>query len=99
MSSQEKDEEFEKAEREFRILEKALKLFLKNLAIFCDQAKVGSMYAPSWYDVVALSYVILSKAHFFYIGQIHYSLKWEKLKKLPDVYLVNGGSSIKWHNL
>ncbi|KAL3194439.1 hypothetical protein MRX96_046068 [Rhipicephalus microplus] len=39
LTSVEKDEAFERAEREFRVLEKALKLFLKNLAVFCDQMK------------------------------------------------------------
>ncbi|XP_050041946.1 dynamin-binding protein-like [Dermacentor andersoni] len=39
LTSVEKDEAFERAEREFRVLEKALKIFLKNLAVFCDQMK------------------------------------------------------------
>ncbi|KAH9374618.1 hypothetical protein HPB48_014666 [Haemaphysalis longicornis] len=39
LTSVEKDESFERAEREFRVLEKALRLFLKNLAVFCDQVK------------------------------------------------------------
>lgn len=39
LTSVEKDESFEQAEREFRVLEKALRLFLKNLALFCDQVK------------------------------------------------------------
>ncbi|CAN8027869.1 unnamed protein product, partial [Ixodes persulcatus] len=39
LTAVEKDEQFERTEREFRLLEKALKLFLKNLGIFCDQMK------------------------------------------------------------
>lgn len=40
LTSVEKDESFEQAEREFRVLEKALRLFLKNLTGFCDQVKL-----------------------------------------------------------
>ncbi|CAN8010132.1 unnamed protein product [Ixodes pacificus] len=39
LTAVEKDEQFERTEREFRLLEKALKLFLKNLGVFCDQMK------------------------------------------------------------
>ncbi|XP_064477545.1 dynamin-binding protein-like [Ornithodoros turicata] len=34
-----KDEEFEREERDFRVLEKAIKMFLKDLGMFCDQLK------------------------------------------------------------
>ncbi|CAN8004345.1 unnamed protein product [Ixodes hexagonus] len=39
LTAVEKDEQFERTERDFRLLEKALKLFLKNLSVFCDQMK------------------------------------------------------------